>query len=838
MPYQVESGFAGGSITVRVPASLDGVSSVGATIARLFTVWRRRSMLALLVLVTNAPLSLAAPVEQGPAPQYRNIVRNYGAEQGFSQTAVNAVLQGKDGYLWIGTFGGLVRFDGSTFATLRATHGKSAQQDPRDSGGPGSDRILALREDARGRIWIGTEDAGLSLYDHGRFRQLPICGGTCRVYGISQQVGQTLWATTSAGLFRIETESLRSVVIRDATHGVYDKVAVLGGRVYLADGTGDAEKKLAVVEGDRIMLVPLPQGVAATFEISVAGDYLWVSTDQGIYRFEPSRGTWILKVVEPATHLLESQDGRFWMVTIFGKLLRADLSGELQPVGGVPAIYTNAIWQDRTGVLWMGSNSKGLWSMQASKAMTLEKTDEYAALVGSGRAVIGDGSGGVWLGYGCGGIRHRLNDGTYETSWARAVKKNQCVTSLLQDADGALWVGTVDAGLQRAAAGALETLPQSLSLSNVQIWRADGGDYWVASDGHTFNLRKTETGEYFLSPPIAALEGSTVRKMAMARKGGVWFVGDRGALRLDKGQVMERWTPAEGLSSRFARSLYEDDHGVLWIGTYGGGLNRIENGRVIHYDESNGLFDDTVSCILADRAGQMWLGGNRGISVLPKASQEGLGFETVPFAVSAGAVTFELNGGLQSSCYQDEKGYLWFSLVKGFAKVDPDRLLEISALQPEVHIERVVSAGVKYDSHETIVLGASVQPLEIGYTAINLTSPDQLSFRYRISGADAQWTQTGNTRNLVINDVPWGEHVFEVQARNRGGSWSPAASLKISRPVPWYRRRWLWPLIALLALLALIWRTRDHALSAAHDERLQRMSAQKLLDQEKSLDRL
>ena len=804
-------------------------------IARHFSVWRRWSWLALLMLALGLPKSLAAPVEQAPALEYRHIVRNYGAEDGFSQNAVNALLQGQDGYLWIGTFGGLVRFDGNRFTTLRAANGKPARQDSKDSGGPSSDRIVALREDARGRIWIGTEDAGLSLYDHGRFRQLPICGGTCRVHSISMQVGQTLWVTTNVGFFRIAVDSLRAVVIHIPMPGPYNEVAIgHDGLVYLS-GSGRLWK---VVE-DAVEPVPLPRGVVSTWQILSAGKHIWAVTDKGIYQFDPLRKMWTPKFLRRGLRLLESHDGRLWAVTVTGGLLRESDSGELQAVSGVPAMYTNVIWQDRTGVLWMGSNSKGLWSMQASKAMTLEKTDDLAALVGSGRAVIGDGAGGVWLGYGCGGVHHRRKDGTYETSWAREVKDHQCVTGLLEDADGTLWVGTVDAGLQRVTDGELETLPQSLGLSNVQIWAADGDDYWVASDGHTFNLRRTEAGEYILSSPIAVLEGITIRKMAIARKGGIWFVGDRGALRLDKNRIVERWTPAEGLSSRFARSLYEDDRGVLWIGTYGGGLNRIENGLITHYDESNGLFDDTVSCIFADKTGQMWLGGNRGVSVLPAASQQGLTFETVPFAVSAGAVTFELNGGLQSSCYQDEEGYLWFSLVKGFAKIDPARLIEVSALQPDTHIERVVAAGVKHDPRETVVLGTSTQPLEIEYTAINLTSPDQLSFRYRISGADAQWTEAGQTRSLVIYDVPWGEHMFEVQARNRGGSWSPAATLKISRPVPWYRYQWLWPLIALVALLALIWRTRDRALSAAHDARLQRMSAQRLLDQkEESPDRL
>ncbi|HEX7801551.1 MAG TPA: two-component regulator propeller domain-containing protein [Pseudoxanthomonas sp.] len=525
------------------------------------------------------------------------------------------------------------------------------------------------------------------------------------------------------------------------------------------------------------------------------------------------------------------------MVPLTGKLWREDASGELRLFDIPSGIFPNAIWRDRAGVLWVGGPDKGLWSIQTAKAMLMELPADIAEYGRAGRSVIGDGAGGVWLGYNCGGLRHRLKDGSFGSPPTPAAGAPECVISLLRDAEGRVWAGSGDNGLQRIVDGALEELPQSSGLLNLQIWQADDGEYWLGAENHTFNLRRTDTGAFVLSPPVAALEGQTIRKMAMARKGGIWFVGDQGAMRLDKGRVVERWTPAQGLSSRFARSLYEDSRGVLWIGTYGSGLNRIENGRITHYDESNGLFDDTVSCILADRTGQMWLAGNRGISVLPLASQLGLKFETVPFAASNGSVSFEFNGGTQSACYQDEEGYLWFALVTGFAKVDPARLAEISALQPEAHIERVVTAGVKHYPGETLVLNTSVQPLEIGYTAINLTNPDQLSFRYRISGGDAKWTQAGASRDIVIYDVPWGNHVFEVQARNRGGSWSPSARLKISRPVPWYRHQWLWPLIALLALLALIWRTRDPALSAAHDERLRRMSSRKLLDHKEPSDR-
>lgn len=782
--------------------------------------WRLMAFVSVLACAASP----ASPAETAPATEYPNIVRNYGPEDGFSQNGVNALLQGRDGYLWVGTFGGLVRFDGDKFTTLRAVRGDTAQRDPANAGGPGSDRIVALREDAGGRIWIGTQDGGLSLYDRGRFRQLPICGGTCGVLALSPEVAGTLWATTNVGLFRIATDTLRATLIGGRATELYDGVAIGNdGHVYLSrEG-----KRMGKVVGEDIVLVPLPQGVTSTAQMTAAGGYVWVVTNAGLYRFDPLRATWTPKRVEPIVHLLKSPDGLLWVSATSGKLLHADPSGELRPFLGLPAMMVNAVWRDREGVLWIGSVEKGLWSMRASKAMLRENTDTLSPYGVAGRAVVGDSGRGVWLGFACGGIRHRLEDGAYDASHASIVGKNECITSLLHDNDGNIWA-SAGSGLLRIAEGSKETIPLTSDLTNSQIWQSDDGDYWLAADGRTFKVRKTNAGQFALSQPVAALEGLTVKKMVSARKGGVWFVGSYGVVRLDKDRIVERWMPKQGLSSRFARSLYEDDRGVLWIGTYGGGLNRIENGRITRYDESNGLFDDTVSCILADRTGQLWLGGNRGITVLPKAAQRGGKVETIPFAVSSGSVSFELNGGTQSACYQDAKGHLWFALVKGFAEIDPAKLAEVSTLRPKAHIERVTSANLEHDPLKTVVLDTSVQLLEIEYTAINLTSPDQLSFRYRMSGVDPKWTDTGPTRSIVFQNVPWGDRLFEVQARNRGGSWSPSATLRISRPIPWYQHQWLWPLVALLALLTVMWRTRERNPSGRHSERLSRITARRL----------
>lgn len=746
----------------------------------------------------------AWPHATTPNPEYRYIVRNYGPEAGFSQNAVNALLQGRDGYLWLGTFGGLVRFDGNRFTTLRAGRHAPSLQDPMDRGGPSSDRVEVLREDARGRLWIGTEDGGISLYDHGRFQHLPVCGATCRVRAISQQVGSTIWAVTNAGVFRIAVDTLQATLIRDRVPGfLYSEVAIGNdGRVYV----GGQGKHLGVVLGDDIVPVSGPQGIVSTWQVRRVGRDIWIKGDEELYRFEPAQQAWSVQSVEPDMRLLSSPDGSVWERTAQGALLRTDRSGVPHSFPGLPRMQVNAVWRDNAGVLWVGSGDKGLWSVERSKAVLID----YPSATGfhAGRAVVGDGKGGTWLGYATGGVRHRLSDGSYEQLPAEIANEREYIVSLLRDSGSDLWLGGVGNGLLRISGGSAQTIPSS-KHNNLQVWQADNGERWLAAEGHTFRILSRDDGTFALSEPIGALEGNTIRKMATARKGGVWFAGDQGVVRLDRGQIAERWTPEQGLSSRFARSVYEDQRGVLWIGTYGGGLNRIENGIVARYDESNGLFDDTVSCILADRTGHMWLAGNRGISVLPKASQTGVKVEALPFAVSAGSESFEFNGGTQSACYQDEDGRLWFALVRGFAKVDPAMLAEVSPHQPQVHIEEVVSGGAKRDPGGTVFLGASAESLEIEYTATNLSSPDQLVFRYRMSGPGQKWNDAGPVRHIIFQDVPWGDHVFEVQARNRGGAWSPSATLRISRPIPWYQRQWLWPLGALLALLALIWRTRN-----------------------------
>lgn len=562
-----------------------------------------RALLGLLLLMVAIGAE-CAPAVDASADASHPIIRNYGPADGFSQNAVNAIVQGRDGYLWLGTFGGLVRFDGDKFTTLRATRDALQPQDPSQDGGLGSDRIVALREDSRARLWIGTEDGGLNLYHRGKFQQLPMCGGSCGVRALSPQVGNTIWVVTTIGVFRVSTDTLQAVALPRTLDGSFGQVAVgSDGAAYLS---GD-QKGVAKVVGDTLVPVPLPPGVHAVWQMRASGKYLWARTNLGLYRFDPSSQTWNAGLSDPGARPLPSPDGRLWAATTSAILLHADEKGVLHSFAGLPTMYVMAIWRDRAGVIWVGSGDMGLWSIEPNRA-SLIKYGQYGPepYEKGGRVVVDDGAGGTWLGYSCGGIRHRHADGSYETLSARVADSTQCISGMLRDGKGDLWVASVAGGVRRISGGKVELVPDSESLTNPQLWQTADGARWVAAQGNTFRLQANADGRFRLSSPIPALAGMTLRRQIPARKGGVWLAGDQGVVRLQNDRIVERWTPAQGLSSRFTRALYEDAKGVLWVGTYGGGLNRIQNGRVKRYDERNGLFDDTVSCILVDRSGHTW----------------------------------------------------------------------------------------------------------------------------------------------------------------------------------------------------------------------------------------
>jgi len=763
-------------------------------------------LLALAVAVSVSPAVAALRV----APTHAAVIQRYSGDDGLPQNGVNALLQRRDGHLWVATHGGLAQFDGRRFKVFRAHQEvRPATENAATGSGPSSDRILALHEDRRGRLWIGTQDAGISLYEDGVFRSLAACRGICQASAFVEGADGSLWVASSDGVLGIDMATLRERAPLRGETVRYDLLAqTRDGTIYAGGFNG-----LAVVAGDRLDPVALPDGSRHVVVLKATGDDLWVATDTDLFRFEPASGRWHLRERRRVNNLIEDAHGRLWLGTLDGQLLHEDGAGVPQPVEGLPPMFMVSLLFDDHGNLWIGSHNKGLFRLREPWIGLM--ADPQAAMNRPARAVADDAAGDLWFALSCSGLRRWRADGRIETVPLRAAIGSECAETLARDRAGGIWVGTSDGFLGRIRPGAdtvepVASWPAGPSIR--AIHETAEGDFWVAVARSTVVLERDAAGGGGAGRPVAALEGMAANQIVAAHSGGLWVVSDQGVVRIDGERILERWTPAQGLSSRFARAVYEDRAGVLWVGTYGGGLNRIRGGKVDRYNRGNGLFDDTVSCILADDEGRLWFGGNRGVSLLSAVAADGRSIETVGFTVGDGLIPAEINGGTQGACHRDAHGRLWFALVEGFAMVDPARARERVAPAPQALIERVAIAGHDQPLAGPLQLDAASQNLEIGYTAVDLSAPERTHFRFRLSGVNDDWIDAGRNQTIVYPSIPWGEHLFEVQARSEGGPWSsPPATLPIHRPMPWYQRPWVWLLATLLSLLLVVDGTRGDA---------------------------
>lgn len=742
------------------------------------------------------------------------VLRHFGNDAGLSQSSVNVQLQTHDGFLWLGTFGGLFRFDGHTFRAFPVF----------ESDGRGNvQRILSLHEDAKHRLWVGTESAGLALQQQGRILQLPLCQRRCHVYRLFSEDEHHVWALTSDGVLRIDVDSLQATRISDRSHVL---AARMGTQWWVAGRTG-----LARVQGSTLVPVALPEDRVHVYALATDAASAWVVTEGGrLYRYVHADQRWTFVragLLSETTLLSDGRNGVYLSDRRTGTR-RLRKNGDAVPLAQASHVYAVSLAADAQGTLWLGTSTQGLFALRPSRFSQWRLEGQQAP----GRVVTGDGAGTVWLAFGCAQLWQLTADGQSK-HWPIDLQAGAgCIHSLLyRKEDGALWIGTSGGTLLRFLHGRMQQVRAWPSSGEIGVWRGGDDTLWLATPQSVERAHILPNSELGAIDMVSELAGMEVKRIVPAHAGGMWVVGDLGAFRVDGTAVVERWTSAQGIQGRFFRAIYEDAAGTVWIGSYGNGLFRIAHGRVQHYTEANGGFDNTISCLIPDAAGRLWFAGNRGLGVLlpQTAWRDGPALRTL--TAQDGLSSAEFNGGTSSPCTDDGAGHLWFAMMEGFVQLTPAALQDwVQGHPPKAYIDRVMLGGKEIDSVQPIVLGVNVGGLEIRFGAIDLLHQEKVRFRYRIRAtswnADSAWIDAGATRNLLLSALPWGAMTLEVQARELGGIWSQPAVLHLVRPRPWYRHMWVWLAISLVSLLALLRWMRNDDTSGIDAELLEQLRAQ------------
>lgn len=731
---------------------------------------------------------------------------------GLPQNSVNAIVYAPDGFLWVGTFGGLARFDGANFTLVERV----------DSAGRHLDRVLSLAVGPDSAIWIGTE-GGLFRRKNGRYDAFDAMPGItdAPIAALFADRSGAIWIGTASGaVARFADGDMRRV------HIPSDEARSMGGIVSFReqrDGTivinaGDGH----VVVTDRLVAEhaasPVSDAIYMLLE-DTAGDR-WFSTPTGIERL---RGDFArvrrrdVVAAPSAAHMIEGSQRGYWLATRNDGLVYADPDGADGTVRSYPLpdgrqrYRVRALAADSEGNIWVGTDANGL--LRARRHAFTTFTSDNGLSFDVATAVFGDAAGRIWVGTNCGGVNRidlaRRTVRVYNPRRTGDPLGDPCIFALGESED-TMWQGTYGGGLTRIM-GPLAGKRYAIAGIRDSVIRAlytdRSGVLWVGTD--TRGLVSVVNGR--VRARFTMREGlphNSIRVIHETRDGALWIGTLGGLSRLQDGRFTN-FGAADGFAASHVRAIHEDERGTLWIGTYGSGLFRLRDGVFREITQQQGLAEDVVSAILPDARGNLWMSGNRGIQRVARAQLDAVAdgdaerVHAVLYGVGDGMLNAETNGGFQPAALRDTRGRLWFPTVLGVTMVDPSKL-PIDANAPRVAVEQVVVNGVARPSDGSLVLGPGPTNLEFSYAGISLAAPEHLTFRYRLEGFDEDWVNAGARRVAYYPRLAPGNYRFVVASANRDGLWSAAGAGLAVRIAPRIRDALWFRLAAVFALAAAI----------------------------------
>ncbi len=744
-------------------------------------------MLRLLVIL----LVLTAPT----LSQYK--IENWTTEQGLPQNSVNAILQSRTGYLWLGTFGGLVRFDGVNFQVYDRSNLLELK----------SDRILCLQEDVHGGFWLGTENGGLYRFFNGQLaaplKNTPLELVSILTLYIDRQ--HTVWAGTSGhGLVRIDSSG--SVKHYTMVDGLWNNsVTALGddgnGNVLIATPQGInrifVDNKVVVREVELTMKVINSIVLKNDDSVLLTGDQVFA-----VWRDDlPGK----LQRIPRFSHLyvrdlIEDKRNRLWAAEYPGGLLMIDAEGgrSFGAADGLKSTLVRSLCFDREGNLWIGTDGGGLHRLREVPFTVLGIQEGLRNEIILGMAI--SKSGGLWVGTNCGGL-HFIEGKAVRVYDERHGLTSDCVWSVGEDAKGSLWVGTWAGAVSRMVNGVF--IPnqdgQTYPVPNVLAILTDSrGHTWFGSTGR--GLYRFDGKNWTHWDMTKGLISNDVRTLFEDTDGSLW-IGTVGGLQHLSDEVLRSPGQEQRLAGKYVRSILRDRDGYLWVGTYGSGLFALHRGNVVNINTSVGLFDNIVSVILEDDMGNLWMSSNRGVyRVVKSEAQEFVegkrsSVRSFSYGLGDGLRSVECNGGFYPSGLILADGRLAFPTIKGIAFLDP-RKVNINTLAPPVVIEELLVDNVHQDIDKPLEFSHTANRFQFRFTALSFTAPHKSRFEFMMEGHDNHWIDGGTRRVVEYTSLGSGKYRFRVRAANNDGVWNEeGTSLAFIILTPFWRTWWFLTLV-------------------------------------------
>ncbi len=722
-------------------------------------------------------------------------------ENGLPQNTVHAITQTKNGYVWIGTEGGLARFDGVSFAVF----------DKQNTSQLNSNYIRTLLEDRQGALWIGTAE-GLVRMQGGKFTAFTTHDGLPNdsIQSLYEDHQGNLWVATAAGLGLLKGNAVTTFSTKER---------LIGGSIQAL--FEDAEGALWI--GTPYGLSRFKDGRFANFTVrdglgsnSVRAiqqgkdGRLWFGTLSGLSLFSGGRfTTYRSRDGLPSDRIMAlyaDREGTLLVGTASGLgRFREDHFTSFDPEEGLSSTTILSLLEDLEGNLWIGTESGGVNLLKDTKFTTYSIRNGLSSdLV---KAVYGNHSGDIWIGTDGGGL-NLLNRGRLTNYTTRNGLSSNVVLALFGDDEGNLWAGTPN-GLNRFKDGRFIAQTSGAGLANEYVrcvFQDHNGYLWI---GTRSGLTRMKDGILKTYTEADGLPNDLISALYEDSEGILW-IGSLGGLTRFKDEEFTTYTTTDGLSSDLISSLYGDSDETLWIGTNGGGLNRLKDGKFTAYTSRDGLVDDVIFGVLEDSGNNLWLSCSKGIFHAKKKEFDELArgaiasITTVAYGTADGMLTRECSGGGAPAAWKDDEGKLWFPTIKGVAMIDPAHI-RINEHPPPVVIEqlRIDEQPILFSENAELPPGKT--RFDFYYTAPSFIAPEKIRFRYKLEGFDHDWIESGTRRIAYYTNLRPGNYRFQVIACNNDGVWNQTgASFGFYLKPYFYQTYWFY-VLCLLGVALLAW---------------------------------
>lgn len=753
--------------------------------------------------------------------QYRE--DRWGTERGFSGGTIYSISQSSDGFLWIATEKGLVRFDGLNFELL------SSPETPNLPAGS----VFGLTADPDGNLWVRPQIPSVLRYRNGEFENVltNLERIEPRITAMSRgKNGEVIISTLENGILRFDGEKFITIAAKSILPD-----AIIISLAETPDGEiwfGTRDVGLFQVKDNKITAFRenLPDLKINCLLTEGTSDLL-IGTDKGLIRrsengFTKSGIPPELEKTQILT-ILKDRDENIWIGTDSKGLVRLKSTNsaitEFSETAESEAV--TALFEDREGNLWIGSDD-GIRRLRESAFLTYENTENTGS-------IFVNAENKIWIAPLSGGFGFIKNN---EFEKLRIAGISDDIVYSISGGKNNLWLGLQRGGLTnlRFEGESFTTktyTKETDGLAQNSVFAVhQAADETVWAGTLSGGVSRFKNGEFTNYTTADGLISNTINAIAESADGTIWFATPNG-LSGFKDETWQNFTAQNGLVSETVNCLFTDETGGIWIGS-SKGLSFLSNGQIRSFADNSNVLQENILGIAADKNGSIWISTSNNILQL---SREKLLSGTL---TDADIRRFDFDDGListegvkrQKTVTVDASGRVLFSLKRGISAVDPERLRRNSA-PVIVQIQTISADGIEFNSRNTVSICSSNQKITFSFAGLNLSVPERVRFRFMLEGFDTDWSHPTANREAVYTNLKPGSYNFRVIAGNNDGIWNGAERVVKIEIAPVFWQTWWFRIFCLLILIGLVfavYRIRLLRLTRNLDRRFEERLAERM----------